>query len=265
MLACELKREAPCAGRGNGLDFDGQGFEARANAGLLFRGDSPMTGCGEEHVAHFDRPQGRDERTPLDHRLAQPVGRFGRFVGEDPRHGKRAAERYRVDAGLCSFPGMEQGVSSSSPAASRGSTSSAIARRLNGPRAPVGTNVSALCNEHYEKPQHAPSFGLGFQHAALCIAGVVLTPVIVIQATGGGETCLSLMVFAALAVSGLTTIPPAVSWHGHRDNLRGGRCAGSMIHDPVVCRQSHRGHLRWSRNPASASASPCIHMARCPA
>ena len=104
MLACELKREAPCAGRGNGLDFDGQGFEARANAGLLFRGDSPMTGCGEEHVAHFDRPQGRDERTPLDHRLAQPVGRFGRFVGEDPRHGKRAAERYRVDAGPVFFP-----------------------------------------------------------------------------------------------------------------------------------------------------------------
>ena len=49
----------------------------------------------KEHVAHFDRPQGRDERTPPDHRLAQSVGRIGRFVGEDPCHHDRAVEHER--------------------------------------------------------------------------------------------------------------------------------------------------------------------------
>ena len=68
----------------------------------------------------------------------------------------------------------------------------------------------ALRYEPDEKPPHALSFGLGFQHAALCIAGVVLTPVIVIRAAGEGEPYLSWAVFAALAVSGLTTVLQAV-------------------------------------------------------
>ena len=57
---------------------------------------------------------------------------------------------------------------------------------------------------------HALSFGLGFQHAALCIAGVVSTPVIVIRAAGEGEPYPSWAVFAALAVSGLTTVLQAL-------------------------------------------------------
>ena len=68
----------------------------------------------------------------------------------------------------------------------------------------------ALRYEPDEKPPHALSFGLGFQHAALCIAGVVLTPVIVIRAAGEGEPYLSWAIFAALAVSGLTTVLQAV-------------------------------------------------------
>ena len=68
----------------------------------------------------------------------------------------------------------------------------------------------ALRYEPDEKPPQALSFGLGFQHAALCIAGVVLTPVIVIRAAGEGEPYLSWAVFAALAVSGLTTVLQAV-------------------------------------------------------
>ena len=95
MLACEFKRDAPCPGRGNGIDFDGQRFEARANPRPFVRADPPATGCGEEHVAHFDRLRGRDERPPLDQRFAQPVGRFGRLVGEDPRQGDRAVEHER--------------------------------------------------------------------------------------------------------------------------------------------------------------------------
>ena len=75
-----------------------------------------------------------------------------------------------------------------------------------GCRPETPTSSKTLRYEPDEKPPHALSFGLGFQHAALCIAGVVLTPVIVIRAAGGGEPYLSWAIFAALAVSGLTTV-----------------------------------------------------------
>ena len=61
-----------------------------------------------------------------------------------------------------------------------------------------------------EKPPPALAFGLGLQLAILCIAGVVLTPAIVIRAAGGSEGFLSWAVFAAVAVSGVTTILQAV-------------------------------------------------------
>ena len=58
-----------------------------------------------------------------------------------------------------------------------------------------------------ESPPAPLALGLGFQQAALCIAGVVLTPVIVIRAAGLGDGgYLVWAVFAALAISGLTTI-----------------------------------------------------------
>ena len=58
-----------------------------------------------------------------------------------------------------------------------------------------------------ESPPAPLALGLGFQQAALCIAGVVLTPVIVIRAAGlGDDGYLVWAVFAALAISGLTTI-----------------------------------------------------------
>jgi len=51
---------------------------------------------------------------------------------------------------------------------------------------------------------------MGAQQAVLCIAGVVLTPVIVIRAAGEGDPYLTWAVFAALLVSGLTTMAQAV-------------------------------------------------------
>ncbi len=58
-----------------------------------------------------------------------------------------------------------------------------------------------------ESPPAPLALGLGFQQAALCIAGIVLTPLIVIRAAGMGEDgYLVWAVFAALAISGLTTI-----------------------------------------------------------
>ncbi len=61
-----------------------------------------------------------------------------------------------------------------------------------------------------ERPPQVLAFGLGCQQAALCIAAVVLTPVIVIRAADGGEPYLSWAVFAALSISGLATILQAV-------------------------------------------------------
>ncbi|MCY4222566.1 MAG: purine/pyrimidine permease [Thiotrichales bacterium] len=61
-----------------------------------------------------------------------------------------------------------------------------------------------------ERPPTPLAFGLGAQQAVLCIAGVVLTPVVVIRAAGEGDPYLTWAVFAALVVSGLTTILQAV-------------------------------------------------------
>lgn len=65
----------------------------------------------------------------------------------------------------------------------------------------------------YEPPERPPTalaFGLGFQQAALCVAGIVLTPAIVIRAADGSEAYLVWAVFGALFVSGVTTVLQAV-------------------------------------------------------
>ena len=61
-----------------------------------------------------------------------------------------------------------------------------------------------------EKPPAPLAFGLGLQLAMLTIAGIVLTPSIVIRAGGGSESFLSWAAFAAVAVCGITTIVQAV-------------------------------------------------------
>ena len=69
---------------------------------------------------------------------------------------------------------------------------------------------AAVRYEPDEKPPVLLSLGLGLQLAVLCVAGVVLTPAIVIRVAGGTEAFLSWAVFAALAVSGVTTLIQAV-------------------------------------------------------
>ena len=56
-----------------------------------------------------------------------------------------------------------------------------------------------------DKPPLALSFGLGLQLAILVLAGIVLIPTVVVRASGGSESYLSWVVFAAVAVCGLTT------------------------------------------------------------
>ena len=69
---------------------------------------------------------------------------------------------------------------------------------------------STVRYEPHEQPPRLLAFGLGFQQAALCIAGVVLTPVIVIRIAGEGEPYLTWAIFAALLVCGVTTVVQAV-------------------------------------------------------
>ena len=69
---------------------------------------------------------------------------------------------------------------------------------------------SGIRYEPNDKLPRPLAFGLGLQFAVLCLAGIVLTPAIVIRAGGGSESYLSWAVFAAVAISGVTTILQAV-------------------------------------------------------
>ena len=64
--------------------------------------------------------------------------------------------------------------------------------------------------EPEERPPPALALGLGFQFAMLTVAGIVLTPAIVVRAAGGGAGFLAWAAFAALAISGVTTMLQAV-------------------------------------------------------
>ena len=57
-------------------------------------------------------------------------------------------------------------------------------------------HAAAVRYQADESPPIALSFGLGLQLAILCIAGIVLTPAIVIRAAGGTEAYLSWALFA---------------------------------------------------------------------
>lgn len=69
-----------------------------------------------------------------------------------------------------------------------------------------GAPESSVRYQPDERPPEALAFGLGLQMAILQIAGIVLTPAIVIRAAGLEGPYLSWAVFAALTVCGLSTI-----------------------------------------------------------
>ena len=74
----------------------------------------------------------------------------------------------------------------------------------------TAAGVRDIRYEPEEQPPPALAIGLGFQFAMLTVAGIVLTPAIVVRAAGTGEDFLSWAVFAALAISGITTVLQAV-------------------------------------------------------
>lgn len=61
-----------------------------------------------------------------------------------------------------------------------------------------------------DKPPAALTAGMGIQFAVLSIAGIVLTPAIVVRAAGESDTYLTWAVFAAALVSGVSTILQSV-------------------------------------------------------
>ena len=64
--------------------------------------------------------------------------------------------------------------------------------------------------EPNENPPPLLSFGIGLQAAMLVVGGIVLTPAIVIRAANQSEVYLSWAIFAALIISGATTILQAL-------------------------------------------------------
>ncbi len=64
----------------------------------------------------------------------------------------------------------------------------------------------SLRYEVNDRPPQLLAAALGFQVVVLILAGIVLVPIIVLKAAGGSEEVMSWAIFAALLVSGLTTI-----------------------------------------------------------
>ena len=61
-----------------------------------------------------------------------------------------------------------------------------------------------------DRPPLGLTIGLGAQYTVLALAGVVLTPAILISTAGASEAYLTWAIFGALAVSGVTTIVQAL-------------------------------------------------------
>ena len=60
--------------------------------------------------------------------------------------------------------------------------------------------------EAHENPPVPASLGYGFQFSLLASASLLVTPVIVAQASGRGDSYLTWMVFASLIAVGLSTL-----------------------------------------------------------
>ncbi len=60
--------------------------------------------------------------------------------------------------------------------------------------------------EPHESPSLPGSLGLGAQPCFIYAAGVLITPVVVVKASGGADSYLAWMIFATLATIGMTTL-----------------------------------------------------------
>ena len=107
-----------------------------------------------------------------------------------------------------------------------------------------------------EKPPAPLAFGLGLQLAMLTIAGIVLTPSIVIRAGGGSDSYLSRAAFAAVAVGGYHDNRPGSARRPHRRRLRPADGHLRRVH-----RRLYRGDCRGRSGPACHA---CRHFVALP-
>ena len=101
-----------------------------------------------------------------------------------------------------------------------------------------------------EQPPPAVAVGLGAQYALLAVSGIVITPAVVVRAGDGSDAFLAWATFAALAISGVTTILQAVRlWRigaGRACLRRWSHCATPLaVAWPLRCRTE--GRLRPAR------------------
>ena len=124
-----------------------------------------------------------------------------------------------------------------------------------------GAPASSIRYQPDERPPEALAFGLGLQMAILQIAGIVLTPAIVIRAAGMGEPYLSWAVFAALTVCGLSTILQSnrIGRFGAGHVLLMGTSGAFIAISVAALREGggRRCSRSWSSSlPSSSSVSP---------
>ena len=66
--------------------------------------------------------------------------------------------------------------------------------------------------EPNENPPTALAIGLAWQYAVLFVSGIVITPAIIVRSAGGSDSYMLWAAFAALLISGITTILQAVGY-----------------------------------------------------
>lgn len=75
--------------------------------------------------------------------------------------------------------------------------------------------ADAIRNVRYEpneNPPQALAIGLAWQYAVLFVSGIVITPAIIVRAAGGSDSYMLWAAFAALLISGITTVLQAVGY-----------------------------------------------------
>ena len=76
----------------------------------------------------------------------------------------------------------------------------------------MADNTRNVRYEPNENPPPALSIGLAWQYALLFVSGIVITPAIIVRAAGGEDAYMLWAAFAALLISGITTMLQAIGY-----------------------------------------------------
>ena len=76
----------------------------------------------------------------------------------------------------------------------------------------MADNTRNVRYEPNENPPPALAIGLAWQYALLFVSGIVITPAIIVRAAGGEDSYMLWAAFAALLISGITTMLQAIGY-----------------------------------------------------